>query len=281
MRKIVLVLAVLMLATPVMAGVTVKLTQWLGGPGNDDKAVIRYEMNGGDANLIRAFAFDLNVDCSTCTDTNEVTAVTVVSGDPNYWVYPGSIDINEWTGEIRDVGSPVVADGNYPGTLTLADDDGFTIEMASLYSGAPNAPDACSVLLTLSLDKSCWIDIHENATRGGVVYEDGNSATVTFGPNTLKYLNAFGDIRSKSTGPYLGQKDGLVNIQDFTGLSAAWKCGILPNPACIPGGTLRADLRSKSTGPFLGQPDGKVNIQDFTGLSVNWKKDRRCGDTPF
>jgi hypothetical protein len=100
-----------------------------------------------------------------------------------FWVYPGSIDINETTGQVDANGSPVaVPDGNYPGRELEGppDGNGMTIEMGSLYVGAPNAPASSGLLLTFVVDANCTITISGNTARGTVVNENVTVADVNY-----------------------------------------------------------------------------------------------------
>ena len=257
MRKIVLVLVVLVLAAPVMAAVSVTLTQWLGGPGLDDEATISWDARG-EPNLVRAFALDFKFDASPCNDANDVGSVTVTYTNPDYDIYPGSIDINDTTGVVDDWGSPVCDASYYPGTLSLADSNGITIEMASLYKGAPNAPDPCGVLLKFTLNKTACVDINENVIRGGVVMENGSGPVGALTLTGGTVLVCLGDMSSK-TGP----KDGKVNVKDYLLLVAQWKRDPLTD--------VRVDISSKT-----GAPDGNCNIKDYMMLVSHWKKDRSC-----
>jgi len=116
-----------------------------------------------DFNLPRAFALDITVDSGAI-----ITDVTGLSGD--YWVYPGSIDINTADGSVNDVGAAVCSN-SYPGTLDGIGTNGVTIEMGSLYVGAGNAPSLPGVVCKLIVDKNCTATIVENTIRAGVVME--------------------------------------------------------------------------------------------------------------
>ena len=113
---------------------------------------------------LRAVGLDITVD----SDAN-ITAVNNVN--PAYWVYPGSIDINE-QGDIIGYGNAVADIGEFPdGTLPGLNSYGTTVEMGSLYVGDSNAPEDNGVLLTLTVDKECTITIAANEKRSGVVLE--------------------------------------------------------------------------------------------------------------
>ena len=165
MKKIVLVLAILVLAAPAMGRVDIKCT-------SDLYRVVTVRYDSSEPNKIRAFALDI-----TCDAGVNITAVNNV--DPNFWVYPGSIDINS-KGGVESYGE-VVCDGNYPGdgypgTLPGLDTNGVTVEMGSLYVGSSNAPSSSGILMTFKVDDDCTVDIVKNVIRGGVVMEDADDS---------------------------------------------------------------------------------------------------------
>jgi hypothetical protein len=110
-------------------------------------------MDGGDPNLPRAFALDVTVEGATI-DCN----VSDLSSD--FWVYPGSIDINETTGVVDNNGTPVAICGA----------SSMTIEMGSLYKMGTD-PDPCDSGILLKFSCSgppTSVTLAENAARGGV-----------------------------------------------------------------------------------------------------------------
>ena len=138
----------------------------------DGVVTIYYDVNSADP--VRAFALDIVPSGSA--------AVTSAYGfSTQYNIYPGSIDINDTTHLVDDNGN-AICDGNYPGSgypgtnPGLNEVGGVTIEMGSLYVGAPNAPDANGVLCRFTVSGTCSVAISENTIRAGIVME-------TVGPN--------------------------------------------------------------------------------------------------
>ena len=186
MKKIIfLVLLATVLVVPAWAAVQVNCTvvqklvngQWV----DTDRVIISYEVSGGDP-CVRAFALDAEL-----TDFNSSTPIVEDINDAalsaDYWVYPGSIDINE-AGAVNDVGTPIADICDLPGdTLPGLGSDGVTIEMGSLYVGAANAPDPCGTLIELIVDDDCNVIISENFSRGGVVSEGAASKADPCLPN--------------------------------------------------------------------------------------------------
>lgn len=156
MKNIMLVLAVCLLAAPALAAVTIECNQI-----DVNTVEVSYDA-AGEPNLMRAIALDITVDNGqTITGVNDI--------DPNYYIHPGSFSYNAGTGEVS---GSLVCDPGYAETLPGLDSNGITIEMGSLYVGAPNAPAAQGVLFTFTVSGDCNVTVTENAIRGGVVMED-------------------------------------------------------------------------------------------------------------
>lgn len=151
MKKIILALAVLLIATPALADVDI----WCTADGNE--VTVNWDATTEEPKLVRAFALDVTLD----TDA-EIVDVYDVNDD--YWVYPG-----QWNEEARCWWE------DYPGTLG-EEPNQMTVEMGSLYADAdedhPNAPPASGVLFRFIVDASCNVSFAENDIRGGVVMED-------------------------------------------------------------------------------------------------------------
>ena len=150
MKKVVLALIVSMLAVPALAGVTVDCDI-------TDTNLVTVTYVAGDANLPRAFGLDIIADANiTMVDIN----------DSDYYIYPGSIDVND-DGTVDDYGTPVA----------ILDANTMTIEMGSLYaSNDPDhntAPPASGWVIKFRVNSaSPSVDLQENVDRGGVVMED-------------------------------------------------------------------------------------------------------------
>jgi len=177
MRKIVLTLAVVLLAAPAMA--SVKLIAEMD-PTDPNKVWVKYESDEGQK--VRAFALNL-----TATDGNIVAIGNFAIGDNNggYGIFPGAfrdapIAVNPTTGQVDNwavagysplapAGDPEAA-GDIPGPA-------ITIELGSLYTDAPPSETGdylCSVTVDSDASMLC---IEGNAIRGNVVMEDASEAT--------------------------------------------------------------------------------------------------------
>jgi hypothetical protein len=158
MRKIVAALVALLLTSSAWAGVQISCS----ASGND--VTISYDASS-ENELVRAFALDVTVD-------NGQTIDAVVSTNPDYDIYPGSIVIDAG-GNVTDWGSPIASQSDYPGdTLGGLSTGGVTIEMGSLYAQGETPPAAADDLITLTVSGNCSVTITENVIRGGVVMED-------------------------------------------------------------------------------------------------------------
>ena len=160
MKKLVLILAVMMMAAPAMADIVITIDNGVY------PAEVKYENTGG-TQLARAFALDIKTDL-----TADINGMTDLSA--KYWVHPGSIII--LAGDVNDEGN-AWADPSYEGTEGGIDTNGVTIEMASLYVGSGNAPPTSGTLCSFTVTGQCLVSITENTIRSGVVLEDTNSAT--------------------------------------------------------------------------------------------------------
>jgi len=156
MKKTVLVLAVLMLAVPVMAGVRIDANQ-VG-----TTKVVQVSYIAADGNIPRAFALDVRI--SEANDAN----VLPYGFNQNYYVAPGTFT---YIGGVTVWGNPAVG----PNTV------GFTTEMGSLWAtndpcGHIAQPPSTGVLFSFKVDHACTVTLTENSQRGGVVMEktDGN-----------------------------------------------------------------------------------------------------------
>jgi len=169
MKKIILTLAVLILAAPALGSIDITCDC------NNDTNEVTVTVADSESGRPRAFALDF-------TASNDANIVSVSGLNAGYGIYPGQIDINAITGDVDNYGS-AVCDSGYPGTLGGLGTPGMTIEMGSLYDGEVNAPDANGVLLKFVVDVNnaigSDIGIVANVIRGGsAVMEDLGAVTV-------------------------------------------------------------------------------------------------------
>ena len=176
MRKIVLTLAVLMLATPALAAVRIIVTD----EGNLI-AAIKYQTDG---EKVRAFALDVTVSAGTIDAVSDYIKGESVPGNIGYGIFPANfarhITVDPATGDVQtwDVNAytPVAAVTD-PGAAGALGSNAITIEMGALYSppappGDTNAPPNSGTLCKIKVSGDTTVTVKENATRGGVVLTD-------------------------------------------------------------------------------------------------------------
>ena len=158
MKKIAFVLAVLLVAAPAWADVTIDANQ----VPDTNQVEISYFSDG---NLPRAFGLDITV-----TDGNIVACTPAMVGECNdpvrgYGIFPGTIQIDAG-GYVTDDGTPDAPPGA-TGALGGLDTNGITIELGSLYEGA-NEPPLEGLLCTITVTENCTVNITGNAARCGM-----------------------------------------------------------------------------------------------------------------
>ena len=175
MKQTFLVLVVLLIASPALARVDFDCT-------NDGNEVTVTWAVVGDTNLVRAFALDII--CDVNIDKNSFTAF-----DPNYWVHPGSIDINTTTGKVDANGNPVCTG---PPDGTELEPNSVTLEMGSLYVAGPPLSSGTVCKFRLQIDGgSAVVRLEENAIRAGVVMEDANNDDANLPEDYIISLDCF------------------------------------------------------------------------------------------
>ena len=203
MKKIAIVVAVLLFAAPAIAKVTAGVDVNVAFDVNEPNIAITMD---GEAEITvtyeasakpRAFALDLIVDSKGKVKKvkDAHTGESKKSVKKGFGIFPASFN------RFIDADDPCWGEPNYtsvalPGDLPSdtqggIDTNGVTIEMGSLYVGAPNAPNDSGTLFDIYVE--CWDDsqnqtgdcnlhIAANVGRGKVVLEDGNE------PNNLNFL---------------------------------------------------------------------------------------------
>jgi hypothetical protein len=173
MKKIIIVLAVLALAAPALAGVTLHCELKAPKAGvTDANVVVTYDATS-EPNLVRAYALGVSV--------NNGAVIKAIAGykkglstssNKGYGIFPGTIVIDAG-GNVLSWGTPVADAGDPDGPGQLGSGSIVT-EQGSLYSGVGNEPAKSGKLFSFTVDKNCAVTIVENALRGGIVMESGN-----------------------------------------------------------------------------------------------------------
>jgi hypothetical protein len=194
MRKILLIVAMLLIAAaPAMATVTVS-AKHIGLPLKPGIVCTACEVNYvcSEGETVRAFALEI-----TLTNGYTFTSIadfnvgesnkSVVGSGPGYGIFPG---------KFRDVINPATpnwVDPCYNPIAPAADADAngtgigtnkIIVEMGSLYVGDLNRPPSAAKLFRFDIAGPGGvltdIGIAANATRGGVVLEDGTTVEAAF-----------------------------------------------------------------------------------------------------
>jgi predicted enzyme related to lactoylglutathione lyase len=244
-----LVLAVLLLAVPVYAADVD--CSCVGSTDGSGLVTVKFTNNlTGDGNNVRAIALDISVDSGAAINKGSVAAV----GGSGYWVYPGSIDINDTTGQVDNNGTPL-CDPNYPGTQSGS--NAMTVEMASLYEkGVESAPSQTNnSVLTFNVDKECVVTLAANTIRGGVVLEDPNN------PVSPGYATCSPNGFDCYTGPDATRWAAM-------GEPNCWCWDKSVNPLAVPR-QCRGDVDDANEGPLLNKP---VLSNDLTVFLAGWNR---------
>ena len=264
MKKIVLVLAVLLLAVPAMAAVEIIAEDEGGGV-----VAIKYDARDEDPDLVRAFAFDISVDNGTIDAISDFKVGESNDVEPGYGIFMGSIQINVF-GDVVSYGDPV-APGGSPGSVGVLGDPNNNIELGSLYYDDVNAPDPCGLLCKITVSESCNVCITENEKRGGIVMEDPSLEVDVTLPCDIEIVvdcPCPGDIAD--TGAVIGP-DGRVDTGDMGAL--LMELIINGNPADeyvlgSPSPDMLWCMDIADTGGALG-PDGRIDTGDMGALLMH------------
>lgn len=266
MKKIVLVLAVLLLAVPALAEVIITAED-----EGDGVVAIKYDARTQDPN-VRAFALDIAVSAGTIEAISDFKVGESNSVDPGYGIFMGSIQIDE-EGEVVSYGDPVAPEDS-PGSVGILGEPNITIELGTLYYDDVNAPDPCGLLCKITVTEDCNVCITENETRGGIVMQDLSEISTVTLPCDVEILvgcQCFGDI----TGTYMGADannfvpNGAVDIYDLQVMANL----LLPTSPTfsvspVPEFYDCADVTATTMDPCsVDGPDGDVDIYDLQAMA--------------
>jgi hypothetical protein len=270
MKKIVFFSIVLfLLVAPARAGDPVI---YLEQVPDTNEVLVKYDANG--AGEIRAFGLDVNT-------TTGATIGEADSFNTKYQIYPGSIDINA-AGIVVDYGSPVCDPCGLPAGTTLRglDTNGVSIEMGSLYVGAPNAPPSSGTLLSIYINSpgDCNITLVGNPARTGtgsdspglVMKDPDQHPTVHLkGIKYKKHHEAeyvdFGDAPDTyqtllvSNGPSHAMAGPMIGIGPILGVNIDAELNGAPSVGCI---------LDDTTGPTVFPPGDEDGITVVTAIGL-------------
>ncbi len=236
MKKLILVLAIALMASPTFA-----LTVYLQREGTSNIVDVNYS-DACSTNLPRAFALDVTIDSPGQISnvinykTGESCAVSK-GGTLGFGIYPAKIDINT-AGIVRDWGTPL-ADTADPGASGSALNTGHVIlEFASLYFNDANKPEISGRLCQLTITPGTTtanLNVRafaETTYRGGVVLENGNQFPTDV--NTLYRKPAVTEtittptITKTTAAPAVAGRVNAVRSETFVASGAASSLGHTP-----------------------------------------------------
>jgi hypothetical protein len=262
MKKIVLVLAVLLLAVPAMADVIITAED-----EGDGVVAVRYNAGAEEPNRVRAFALDIFLTAGTIDDINDFHVGESNSPDLGYGIFMGSIEITE-EGDVVDYGDPVAPEDS-PGSVGILGDPNITVELGSLYNGEANAPDPCGLLFRIIVSEDCNLCITENETRGGIVMEDLSDVTVSLPCNVPVAVGCqcFGDITGTATTPPYDPDGMTVDIFDLSVMALTLAPTAPTYTMPTPAGMECLDLCDTGSTTLTGG-DGTLDIFDLSALAL-------------
>jgi len=264
MKKIILVLALLVLAMPALGEVKIYVVQtaapdpcWpsKGAAPGYYEATIFFDATSEATKQVRAIALDITLGVGpgkTVCDSN-IISVNAIDPNTDYYVFPGSISIDANNGTVSNWGT-CVAEGGPTGKT-------MTIEMGSLYATTdtkhPLPPQKKGSVCGFIVDKTCDITLAVNAERGGVIMEDGTPADVNFVDQHSpgKKITCRGDAN----------KDGKVTKVDL-GAVVAYLTANASAPSWTVNKTVAGVLNPKWDACMDMNVDDKVTKVDGGGL---------------
>jgi hypothetical protein len=260
-------MTVLSISLPLQAAVTVTCTQ-TGSSTTGATFTVSYAYDGV-GSFPRAFALDISTTLGSITTVTAAKVGESVAGSTGFGIFPGTITISS-AGIVTDNGSPVAPQSDLPvGTQAGLGTPAVTVELASLYATTAAKPAASGVLLTVAftcatstlMTRPAIVTFSANAARGGLLLEDGTTATIS----------------STCTVTVPGVDPGCFSSALST--YARWVSSGRPicwcPPPYSPGYQCVCDVDGTKY-PGLGY---RVYSGDLTAVSVSWKK--RIGDSGY
>jgi hypothetical protein len=176
MKKVLLVVAMLVITVPALATVSVTATDKGSG-------VVEVRYNCSAAEKVRSFALDISVDSSTTIDKiRDFNSGESKKAGGGYGIFPGAFAV------VINASNPNWADPCYTPVAPVTDSNArtgigtgaITVELGTLYVDT-NSPGASGLLFRLDINShgasDCNLRIVQNNTRVGVVLEDTNIVT--------------------------------------------------------------------------------------------------------
>jgi len=171
-RSLVFIMA-LLLATPALGAVIITCSDEGNGV-----LKIGYDASG-ESELVRAFALDITLDAGATFAAIDGNSYSEGQGEV-YGIFPGSIDLTDLNSPVW--GTPIAPSTDPGASGTGLGTNRVIIEMGSLYEPnltGPPTSDAQLCQFQLNLTADCNVTIVAEVTRGGVVLEDGSTASIS------------------------------------------------------------------------------------------------------
>jgi hypothetical protein len=232
-QRILLVVAMLLLVMPAFARVNITIMQGTGADAN--KLTVRYDCNAGEA--VRAFALNFSLGSannsmifsSNPNDINDFNRGESNKPGGGYGIFPGQFNRRidpgspNWYAQYY---SPVAPDNEIDSNGTGMGYRTMIAEMGSLYKDL-NAPGASGTLFTIRVDAnsktSDTLNVSASSIRGGIVLEDGTTATNTNLPisQTISFappaINIAGDVNLLNLTGRQVPYDANLTVQIYSG----------------------------------------------------------------
>lgn len=252
MRRIFLIIAMLLLAAPAMATVTITASQGTAA-GYCDTVEITYSCSAGEE--VRGIAIDAVA--SAGLTIQDISGYYTGGEGAGFGIFPGNFR------DVIDPADPCWTDPNYtpvaPSTDPDAQDglgtDAVTLEMGALYT-AGNEPASAGTLCVLKVRPDALplvgggtLTLTENSTRGGVVLADGSSATPVLVPATVLFPDCY-----------------PCWLEYYTGYGNWYSVG---NPTCWCSDAYQCDGDADGTTQTLSKY--RVYTNDWTLMSNSWQ----------
>ena len=212
MKKIFLIVAVLMLATPALA---VEVDVWAEAGNDANEVEIWYEVYNPapadceDGNRPRAFGLNISVTDGNIIDINVPFVGECNASNQGYGIFPGTINIVAGEVSPDGWGEPVAPDDDPGAEGTGLDTNTIVVEMGSLYTGA-NCPPDIALLFTFAVSRDCNVSIEGNAARTGT----GSGGRGVVLENLAEILANFPEAPFKMTGVSRWVPDVVGLIQE-------------------------------------------------------------------
>jgi hypothetical protein len=268
MKRTLLIVAMLLIATPALATVTVNAVYndpCLNGTG---LVTVSYVCSGGEA--VRAFALDIDVTGGVTIDSINDFNV----GDQNgYGIFPGKFRdfVNAASPNWKDPCYIPIAPALDPGAKGGLGTSGITLEMGSLYVGAAPPSSGTLCVLDFNFHGAAYGDLtlSKNTNRGGVVLENGTTVDPVLNGTQVRrvYLPLAPATITYATADY----NGYYPVT-WTASAGATSYEL---DVCSPGGSwgsiyTGANTSYNEAGKAIGLYRYRVNASNEAGPSASW-----------